>query len=127
MTVYFAKENFKTSVPLAITSLLVMYTLKASVTSKLPTTSYIKFIDIWLLYGLLIPFIILILLALIEHLPEESDVVVLQSSGTEKDIKRMSHHGSTIVKKIARQILPCFQIAFVLCYMCVAFNKYGSE
>ena len=84
MTLFFAKEHFKTAVPLAITSLLVMYTLKGSVSSKLPPTSYIKFIDIWLLYGLFIPFIILILLVLIEHAPSESSIVFVRSGGKEK-------------------------------------------
>ena len=74
MTLYFKKEHFKTAIPLAITSMLVMYTLKGSITSKLPATSYIKFVDIWLLYGLLIPFFILLLLGLIEHLPAKSKV-----------------------------------------------------
>lgn len=72
MTLFFKKTHFKTAIPLAITSMLVMYTLKGTITSKLPATSYIKFVDIWLLYGLLVPFFILLLLALIEHLPEES-------------------------------------------------------
>ena len=84
VTLYFAKEHFKTAVPLAITSLLVMYTLKGSVSSKLPPTSYIKFIDIWLLYGLLMPFIILILLVLIEHLPARSNVICVESPDREK-------------------------------------------
>ena len=62
------------SVPLAITAMLVMYTLKGTITEQLPATSYIKFVDVWLLYGLLMPFVILIVIVLIEHLPDESKV-----------------------------------------------------
>ena len=75
-TVFFHKEHFKTAIPLAITSMLVMYTLKASISEELPTTSYIKFIDIWLINGMLMPFVILIMIVLIEHLPESSQVKV---------------------------------------------------
>ena len=59
---------------LTITAMLVMFTLEASVSSQLPITSYLKFIDIWLLYGLLIPFFNLITIIMIEYLPESSPV-----------------------------------------------------
>ena len=77
--VYFKKENFKSAIPLAITAMLVMYTLKGSISSQLPATSYTKFIDIWLLYGLLMPFLILIVIVLIEHLPDNSQVCISPS------------------------------------------------
>ena len=63
------------AIPLAITSMLVMYTLKSSISEELPATSYVKFIDIWLLNGMLMPFVILIMIVLIEHLPDGSKVI----------------------------------------------------
>ena len=74
LAVYFNKEHFKTAIPLVITAMLVMYTLRGTISRNLPPTSYTKFIDIWLIYGLLIPFKILVLIVLIEHLPGESKV-----------------------------------------------------
>ena len=127
MTLYFAKEHFKTAIPLAITSLLVMYTLKGSISSKLPPTSYIKFIDIWLLYGLLIPFIILILLVLIEHLPSESSVVFVRSGEKEKRMKTATYDWSGLAKIIGRVILPCLQVLFGVIYSIVAVVKHNSE
>ena len=49
----------------------VMYTLNQSISAKLPPTSYIKFIDIWLLFGLIQPFFIIVMLVIIEHFPKE--------------------------------------------------------
>ena len=72
--VYFHKEHFKTAIPMTITAMLVMYTLKATVSSQLPATAYIKFIDIWLLYGLLLPFLIIIIIIMVEHLPSQNKV-----------------------------------------------------
>ena len=91
VTLFFKKEHFKTAIPLAITSMLVMYTLKGSITSKLPATSYIKFVDIWLLYGLLIPFFILLLLVLIEHIPDKSKVLFIRSSKQEQSEKIVAY------------------------------------
>ena len=57
---------------MAITSMLVMYTLNQSVSSKLPATAYMKLIDVWLLFGLLLPFVIIILLILMEQFSSRS-------------------------------------------------------
>ena len=74
--VYFKKDHFKTAIPLVITTMLVIYTLKGNITRELPPTSYTKFIDIWLLYGIFMPFNTLIVIVLVEHLPESSQVQI---------------------------------------------------
>ena len=100
MTLFFKKEHFKTAIPLAITSMLVMYTLKGSVTSKLPATSYIKFVDIWLLYGLLVPFFILLLLVLIEHLPEKPKVLNTRSHRqVKRELNKMIEYLPSVSQK----------------------------
>ena len=126
MTLFFAKEHFKTAVPLAITSLLVMYTLKGSVSSKLPPTSYIKFIDIWLLYGLFIPFIISILLVLIEHAPSESSIVFVRSGGKEKKKKSPKYDWSSLCKLLGQAILPLIQILSMTVYAIIAIVKHNA-
>lgn len=71
---YFKREHFRTAVPLSTTAMLVMYTLQASISAQLPTTSYIKYIDIWLLNGALMPFIILIIKVFNEYQIQTSEV-----------------------------------------------------
>ena len=78
VSVHFRKEHFKTAVPLTITVMLVMYTLKGSITNQLPTTSYIKTIDIWFLYGVLMPFLNLLTIVLQEHMPDLSPVSLIK-------------------------------------------------
>ena len=103
-----------------------MYTLKGSITSKLPPTSYIKFIDIWLLYGLLIPFFILILLVLIEHIPGESNVVFVRSGEKERRQKTPKYNWSAVFKLIGRAILPGLQLLFIAIYAIIAIVKHHS-
>ena len=126
-TLYFAKEHFKTAVPVAITSLLVMYTLKGSISSKLPPTSYIKFIDIWLLYGLLLPFFIIILLILIEHLPDNSNVICIKLPEVEAREKKKPYKWFSIVKTTGCVYLPCFQLSFLIIYSYLAFVRYNEQ
>ena len=108
LAVYFHKEHFKTAIPLVITAMLVMYTLKGTISRSLPPTSYTKFIDIWLLYGILVPFKILVLIVLIEHLPDDSKVdkysslnILAESFQSFNNIIRLQNGYSTFrIKKV---------------------------
>ena len=52
----------------ALTSMLVTYTLYQSISGYLPQTSYMKMIDIWLFGGLFFPFIIVTILIIMDNL-----------------------------------------------------------
>ena len=87
--------------------MLVMYTLNNSVASKLPQTSNIKFIDIWIIYGLVLQFVVLLLLVLIEHLPRKENVVFVEHSKAGGNSKpNLSAQEAT--QLFARKVLPIF-------------------
>ena len=123
-TLFFRKEHFKTSIPVSITAMLVMYTLNNSIASKLPQTSNIKFIDIWIIYGFLLHFLVLLLLVLIEHLPGKGNVVfVEQTKPAETPNGNLSAQEAT--KSFARKILPIINIVFTISYSicaCIIYN-----
>ena len=102
--------------------MLVMYTLNNTVTSKLPPTSYIKLIDVWLLFGLLLPFLIIILLIIIEHLPKPKVTIMKVSSAkNDHDVPQLP---LSYVSKFARIYLPILEVGFVVGYAIVAFLLY---
>ena len=123
-TLYFSKEHFKTSIPVSITAMLVMYTLNNSVASKLPQTSTIKFIDIWIIYGLFIHFLIIILLVLIEHLPGPNNLVFVENS-KQVDIQKTKLSAKDAMKLFAQKILPIFEIVFIVSYCVCALIIYN--
>ena len=49
---------------------------------KLPPTSYVRMVDVWLIFGQLIPFIEVTLLTIMEHYNVEED--------------KVNHHGTAI-------------------------------
>ena len=101
--------------------MLVMYTLNNSVSSKLPPTSYIKLIDIWLLFGLILPFFIILLLALIEHLPKAKPNAVRVESG--KPPREVPNRNSvSFIVRFSRYYLPTLELLFVLLYAAVAYK-----
>ena len=57
-TNYYNQElHFKTIIPVNLTGLLLLVTLFIGVSARLPQTSYLKMIDVWLVFTLIIPFI----------------------------------------------------------------------
>ena len=66
ITLFINESHFEATIMLAITSMLVMYTLYQSASSALPKTAYIKMVDIWVIFGLVVPFITFLVLILID-------------------------------------------------------------
>ena len=82
-TNYFKPFFFEAIVTVNLTSLLVLTTLFISVSNALPKTSYIKMIDVWLLFSLCIPFCEVILHTIIDRLRPDEE-------------REINHHGSAI-------------------------------
>jgi hypothetical protein len=106
--------------------MLVMYTLNNSIASKLPQTSNIKFIDVWIIYGLFIHFLILLLLILIEHLPGKGNIVFVENSKAGEN-SRNSLSAQEATKLFAQKVLPIFEILFIIFYSICACILYNTE
>ena len=57
ITLFVDEKHFEVTVMVHLTTMLVMYTLYQGLQTIMPKTAYLKFIDIFLLYGLIVPFI----------------------------------------------------------------------
>merc|ERR1719495_1437323 len=86
LTVYFKPFFFEAIITVNLTVMLVITTMFISVSNSLPMTSYVKMIDIWLLFNLTVPFVEVFLQTYIEHI-----------RGNLEDKKEMNHHGKTVV------------------------------
>ena len=67
-TNFYKDEFFETVVAINLTTMLVIVTLFVSISENLPATSYMKMMDIWLLFNLLVPFILIIIHTYMENL-----------------------------------------------------------
>ena len=67
-TLYIDVSHFEATIMVALTAMLVIYTLHQSISASLPNTPYMKMIDIWLLGGLIFPFIIITILVIMDSL-----------------------------------------------------------
>merc|ERR1719510_1707624 len=66
LTLFIDFSHFEVSIMIALTSMLVTYTLYQSISLYLPNTSYMKMIDIWLFGGLIFPFFIISILVIMD-------------------------------------------------------------
>ena len=63
--------------------MLVLTTMFINVSNNLPKTSYMKMIDVWLLFNLLLPFIVVLLHTYMDTLRTDED-------------REINHHGKSI-------------------------------
>ena len=73
---YFKTFFFEAVVTVNLTCMLVLVTMFISVSSSLPKTSYIKMIDYWLIFTLLLPFVEVLLHTYMESLNDDEDRVI---------------------------------------------------
>ena len=66
-----------------LTSMLVLTTMFINVSNNLPKTSYMKMVDVWLLFNLLLPFIIVLLHTYMDTLRNDEE-------------REINHHGKSI-------------------------------
>merc|ERR1719310_1944416 len=95
LTVYFKPFFFEAIITVNLTVMLVITTMFISVSNSLPMTSYVKMIDIWLLFNLVVPFVEVFMQTYIEHLRSKIE-----------DKKEMNHHGRSVTVDTGTKIAP---------------------
>ena len=115
-TLYFRAEHFKTTAGVTVTAMLVMYTLYQAVSNRLVPTAYIKMIDVWLIFGLILPFCVFFLLVTIDHLPS------IREGDSEPPTLALVRE---ILVKVAHYILPIVIIIFATSYTITAVFIYN--
>ena len=82
-TLFIDYSHFEATIMVALTTMLVTYTLYQSISGYLPQTSYMKMIDIWLFGGLFFPFIIITILIIMDSLimKEKNKVIDMKKEG----------------------------------------------
>ena len=113
ITLYIDESHFEATIMVSLTAMLVMYTLFQSVSEDMPSTAYMKLLDIWLIFCLVLPFIIFI----IEVLWEFKDNDEVQRFYTPKITKSRCKHCIQIG-------MPILCSIFVIVYSCFAIQVY---
>ena len=75
-TSFFKQFFFEAALTVNLTVMLVVTTIFISVMEKLPPTSYVRMVDIWLIFGIIIPFLEVAILTFKEfnNIEEEQEI-----------------------------------------------------
>ena len=101
-TTKFKPFFFEAALMVNLTVMLVITTLFISVMEKLPSTSYIRMVDIWLIFGQLIPF-------------AEVVLITFQETYRNDEVQKVNHHGHArelTNKNDAPEVTPTYQSFF---------------
>ena len=110
-TLFIDDSHFEANIMVALTAKLVTYTFYQSLASTLPKTSYLKMIDIWLLFGLVMPFLVFLHLALCEVFKVDSKVD--QEMSQRKPIRKKNTRLQNI-KRISKIANPVITAIFII-------------
>ena len=114
VTLYFDKSQVELAISLTLTIMLVMYTMYQSINESLVKTAYLKMIDFWLLFCLLVPFTIFMIE--IFWLLRRTEVnLKTENNWTEENGKKWSS------RRIIQILVPSLTCIFIIIYFASAF------
>ena len=119
-TLFIDFSHFEVSIMIALTSMLVTYTLYQSISAYLPHTSYMKMIDIWLFGGLIFPFFIITILVIMDSLVMKEKDQVIDMTNKGKMLK------STMFMRSMQVILLTIGSILCIIYWVIGLYHYYS-
>jgi len=144
LTGFINNSHFEANIMVHLTTMLVMYTLFQAISISLPQTAYLKLLDVWLFFGLILPFIGFclevceeLIVSREEDNAEEHQMKSIRVSSARASVhpEKFSESEDTkgrlspkrrLVQFLARVVLPILTIAFTLIYLIVCIYSYNN-
>ena len=117
ITLHFDDTKTELSIGLSLTIMLVMYTMYQSISGSLIKTAYLKLIDYWLLFCLLMPFVIF-MIEIFWLLQKNKKLNATLKGWVQEENKTSSH------QKLIQYLAHGISCTFVTCYFLIAMLMY---
>ena len=123
-------SHFNTALTMNVTTLLVLTTLFISTSNSLPTTSYVKMIDIWFIATFMMPFLeitVQTLISIMSNNEGKDDVHVFLTKALNEALQLRNERREAITKIlqiIAQFVLPGFYILFSIIFFLIGSLTY---
>ena len=121
-TLFIDFSHFEVLIMIALTSMLVTYTLYQSISGYLPHTSYMKMIDIWLFGGMIFPFFIISILVIMDSLIMQEKNLVLDLN----DEKNQRLKSTTFMKTMKIMLLIVGSTLFLIYWVVGLYHYYSA-
>ena len=138
LILFLDEDHFDTIVMIALTTMLVMYTLYQGVSASLPQTTYMKYIDIWMVFGLMVPFVVFVAsvgLRLLNNHNDDGSRLCPEHRLTVKSLSQVKDDLELEVRSKKRKqrcrtavqiIIPGCTLAFIVIYAVLALAFYND-
>jgi hypothetical protein len=113
VTLFFVESLVELAVGLTLTIMLVMYTMYQSINESSTKTAYLKMIDFWLIFCLLVPFTIF-MIEIFWLLRRPKEDWKTENSWTEDNKKKGSN------RRIIQIVVPSLTGIFIILYFVAA-------
>ena len=111
VTLFFQDDRQELAAGLTLTVMLVMYTMYQSISDSTAKTAYLKMLDYWLLFCLLVPF--LTFMIEIYWFIKQSKVKTTQIKNDKKGILK----SKILTKSFVRWLVPIITVTFMVSYL----------
>ncbi|XP_037790048.1 gamma-aminobutyric acid receptor subunit beta-1-like [Penaeus monodon] len=132
-TFYFRVEEFGDRIMVSITAMLVLVALFSQTSSTIPRTTYLKYIDVWYMFYIVLDFIMIILLVVINYvrwnvsessLAAATTVVTPMVDSLMKKNPRGSLKGGRSLPQLLNLgccvLMPLINSVFTFCYVIIS-------
>ena len=102
ITLFVDEKHFEATIMVHLTTMLVMYTLYQGVSASMPKTADLKFIDIWLLFGLVVPFVTFVVETILRLLSTDIE----EEEKVQEEKRGYNGYGRLINVKVQNKTIP---------------------
>jgi hypothetical protein len=127
ITLFFDESQLQAAIALTLTVLLVMYTMYQGISAGVPKTAYLKLIDVWVFFCLLVPFIVFLIEFTweVKKNKDEKKLIELLTTKTPQAWSNRNEYKKILPSKILHrnkvQIIFVFlTFTFVIAFFCLA-------
>ena len=147
ITLFVDEKHYGSTIMVHLTTMLVMFTLYQSVSDSMPKTAYLKFIDIWLLYGIIVPFMTFVVETVLMLLSSNDDIENLNANEIKLippwrkievvpafEITKSTEQATSMIscrkkikaflQRVAQVTIPLSTVTFFISYSYFAYQHY---
>ena len=111
-SLYIDESHFGSTIMVSMTCMLVLYTIYENITTTMPVTAYMKLLDYWLIFNILMPFLVFITLVVVEVKREKSLNQTMDYLEDERSNRKTC-------KKTMQVLLPITSFLFLFFYLTI--------
>ena len=131
VTLFIHESHFEATIMVALTSTLVMYTLYNSISDNLPIDATFKMIDLWLLHGLLMPFVVFLVLVFSQLIGEKAGRMIQtqtrkQFLATSNALEKVTKRNTNTFLAVCKIVIPGFSTIFIVIFFFFSAAVYMS-